>query len=93
MWVDERARAGQVGFAVRASNDACGLFEPFRRILVRKGGGRPPSELARPLRWRVRGLGTWGDLPLGADFFTVAPLTALAKAAVVRAGIGAVTDS
>jgi hypothetical protein len=36
MSVEERVRAGQVESAVRAANDAFGVFEPFRRILVGK---------------------------------------------------------
>jgi hypothetical protein len=36
MWVAERVCAGQVDAAVRAADDAFGLFEPFRRMLVGK---------------------------------------------------------
>jgi hypothetical protein len=36
MSVEERVRAGQVDSAVGVANDAFGLFEPFRRILVGK---------------------------------------------------------
>lgn len=57
-------------------------FERVGRILIGESRRATIRVWRHLLRWRVRVLGTWEDLPLGADFSAVSRLAALAKAAV-----------